>query len=977
MSVIIIALVLLGLTFSVSAGGFFSRFNVLDGEFKRVSLGLAESCANAALLKIGQNYNYAPAAGGDDVFIGGQTCTIVSVGSGTARTIVTKADFHGAFSTMKIAANVQDPNVAYVPPTYLSGSVIVPAGANLADFHLFLDGVEINSGQTNTVSPSVSHSFSVTPPAGFTTMGWAGACALDGSITLSVGDTKSCYINYAVAPTDAKLTLVKNLPAGAPASQFVLKIDGAVVNSGSPISVTAGVAHVASFTMPASGYEVSPWSGSCNPTTGATGSLSAGQNYTCVINFTVPNTACADTLMILDRTGSLSSTDMANERLAAKGLLNLYKPLSPAPQVGVGRFGDNTDGGTEAEVQAVGQLTNDYGAEALVGDTNIKFPTATATPSNWSNSAGAFANDALFATSATSTQQQVYVNFGFSTSSIPTGSTITGIEVVVDGLAAVSQNDIMSDNFGTGSSDVNDIPNWDEEGNDSDSTTLAKGPVVGNNDSPSPDGGRFAKIGYGEWICRQVDATNYNSLMLNYYWRGDLDAEASDSGVVEYHTAGGSSSCTSSSGWSNLATHQLNNTSWSSLQSVSLPSALDNSSFFIRFRNAANSTSEDFRVDGAAFKGTRQASLSVNLSYNAGANWTNASTTIFSGAENSYTLGGAGNTWGRTWSVNELLDNKFRLRATNNTMTGILVSLNYVTVKIYYLAPSTRLFRAIDLAAGLDSPANSSVGTNLADAITVGNAELNSARHQLDKEKVLILISDGDPNEPSNPQEAVLDAADIAKLGSTKIFTIHFGSDPSGFAGQELLAALANGTSTTPTHSGHSGANHETGSADDKASAALENTDGDNFYISPTSADMAQIFTDIGKKVCPAAAGLTQAKLNVSTQVVNSNGGVSQPADFQVTIIGAAASPASFAGSSLGTEVIVSPGVTFAISETGPANYYAPQFIGCPTAIATGETFYCTIVNYDQPPDTTYIPPPPPPSNIGIGSWEESPVTPP
>jgi hypothetical protein len=39
--------------------------------------------------------------------------------------------------------------------------------------------------------------------------------------------------------------------------------------------------------------------------------------------------------------------------------------------------------------------------------------------------------------------------------------------------------------------------------------------------------------------------------------------------------------------------------------------------------------------------------------------------------------------------------------------------------------------------------------TNLADAITVGNAELNSTRHDSSKEKVLVLISDGSPNQPN------------------------------------------------------------------------------------------------------------------------------------------------------------------------------------------------------------------------------------
>ena len=79
MSSIIIALVLLGLTFSVSTSGYFSRFDVLNSEFKRVGLGLAESCVNSALLKMAQNYAYAPAPSGDVIAVGNQSCTIRGV----------------------------------------------------------------------------------------------------------------------------------------------------------------------------------------------------------------------------------------------------------------------------------------------------------------------------------------------------------------------------------------------------------------------------------------------------------------------------------------------------------------------------------------------------------------------------------------------------------------------------------------------------------------------------------------------------------------------------------------------------------------------------------------------------------------------------------------------------------------------------------------------------------------------------------
>ncbi len=162
---------------------------------------------------------------------------------------------------------------------------------------------------------------------------------------------------------------------------------------------------------------------------------------------------------------------------------------------------------------------------------------------------------------------------------------------------------ILDDTFGIGAS-VNDIPNWDEEGDDSRSSTLAQAPGSGDN-SASPDGERFALIGRDEWICRQVSAVGFNTLVLSYYWRGDSDAEDGEAGMVEHRIGG---SCESSSGWTNAAPHELdagnaNASAWSSLQSLNLPASLNGTSFFLRFRNGANSGNEHFRIDAVRITG--------------------------------------------------------------------------------------------------------------------------------------------------------------------------------------------------------------------------------------------------------------------------------------------------------------------------------------------------------------------------------------
>ena len=157
-------------------------------------------------------------------------------------------------------------------------------------------------------------------------------------------------------------------------------------------------------------------------------------------------------------------------------------------------------------------------------------------------------------------------------------------------------------------------------------------------------------------------------------------------------------------------------------------------------------------------------------------------TANLSGVDTVYTLGGPADLWAKSWSPAGFSDANFKLEVRfndpdsvcSNSATG---SLDHVQAKVYYT-----------------------------------------------------------PATASDPLQAALDAAAAAKAVGTQIFTIHFGDDPSGQAGQELLAAMA------------------TNSADDGADVYAENTDGDHFFISPTSADMQLVFLLIGASVCPQAA---------------------------------------------------------------------------------------------------------------------------
>ena len=105
-SVIIITIVLVVISISVSTTSFFSRFNVADIEYKKRSSDLAEACVDSALLKIAQDPSYTPAAGGEIVNVGSDTCkifTVVTVGSQI--TIQTKAIYQKAVTNLQVTVD--------------------------------------------------------------------------------------------------------------------------------------------------------------------------------------------------------------------------------------------------------------------------------------------------------------------------------------------------------------------------------------------------------------------------------------------------------------------------------------------------------------------------------------------------------------------------------------------------------------------------------------------------------------------------------------------------------------------------------------------------------------------------------------------------------------------------------------------------------------------------------------------------------
>lgn len=108
-SVIIIALVLTTVTFSLSFSGFISRFNIFDAENKEVSIGLAEACVDTAMLKLEQTLTYI---GNEVITIGaGKQCMIRTINPNVDPvTIETQAEYNKSFTNLRIKVK-QPPGV--------------------------------------------------------------------------------------------------------------------------------------------------------------------------------------------------------------------------------------------------------------------------------------------------------------------------------------------------------------------------------------------------------------------------------------------------------------------------------------------------------------------------------------------------------------------------------------------------------------------------------------------------------------------------------------------------------------------------------------------------------------------------------------------------------------------------------------------------------------------------------------------------
>ncbi|HKZ50371.1 MAG TPA: hypothetical protein VJ256_01240, partial [Dehalococcoidia bacterium] len=94
----------------------------------------------------------------------------------------------------------------------------------------------------------------------------------------------------------------------------------------------------------------------------------------------------------------------------------------------------------------------------------------------------------------------------------------------------------------------------------------------------------------------------------------------------------------------------------------------------------------EVRLDAKVDSTSGSPKMCVQLSWDAGISWTTAKLTPRLGrTEATYTLGGATDTWGRSWSLGDFDNANFRLRIINvASSTARDFSLDWVAVRISY-----------------------------------------------------------------------------------------------------------------------------------------------------------------------------------------------------------------------------------------------------------------------------------------------------
>jgi hypothetical protein len=149
-----------------------------------------------------------------------------------------------------------------------------------ADFQAYIDGSPVDWDVAQSVGAG-SFTASEDVVTGYTAGSWGGDCAADGSVTLALGESKTCTITNDDQPATLTLekTVINDDGGTAVEADFQAYIDGSPVPWSAAQSVTPG-SHTASEDV-VTNYTAGPWGGDCAADGSVTVAL--GENKTCTI----------------------------------------------------------------------------------------------------------------------------------------------------------------------------------------------------------------------------------------------------------------------------------------------------------------------------------------------------------------------------------------------------------------------------------------------------------------------------------------------------------------------------------------------------------------------------------------------------------------------------------------------------------------------------------------------------------------------
>jgi predicted ribosomally synthesized peptide with SipW-like signal peptide len=551
---------------------------------------------------------YSVVEGADDSY----SATYSSVNGANCNNLQVVADQE----TICTITNTYDPTTITIQKNVVGGNLVA------GDFSFELDNIPASLNTPYGVTEGTHLVEEVNTPADYIVT-YGGACDTDGNVSVVTHESATCIITNTYVPPTGTLTITKSVVGGPSAGQpedFAFAIDGGSSDpfeeDGTNVLVLSpgdyDVLELATTDYVATYANTENGSLNCTDLT-----VVANQNVTCTItNQYSPTTITVQKTVV----GGAATVGSFTYRIDGNAVQhNTATPVTPGvhtvtetdgPANYVATFGGACDAQGQvtafANANVICTITNTFvpptpttititksvvGGTATTGSFTYRID-GNAVPLNTANTVTAGAHTVT----ETGGPANYVATFGGSCNASGTITAVsnTNVTCTITNTFVAPTTTIWSSSFGT--SGNNDVPDWDETTGD---TSAATG------GGASPNGGAYAFIGDQDAICRSVPA-GYTNMNLAYYWKGDVDAEDNEAGLIQYRSS--SAACNAGGGWTTLATHELDDGNngvdegWSSLQALGIP----NGAVQIRILNNASDAGDDnefFRIDGVSLTG--------------------------------------------------------------------------------------------------------------------------------------------------------------------------------------------------------------------------------------------------------------------------------------------------------------------------------------------------------------------------------------